>query len=91
MLGVLTLLGLYQDDLFLLKHDIIVFCGLYKYYTILTLYEVMTHWIIVINIQSLWIWTDLSYYMYIIAHDIIYHDDDIIIINAYLVQIRYVW
>ena len=38
MLGVLTLLGLYQDDLFLLKHDIIVFCGLYKYYTILTLY-----------------------------------------------------
>ena len=43
MLGVLTLLGLYQDDLFLLKHDIIVFCGLYKYYTILTLYEVMTY------------------------------------------------
>ena len=33
MLGVLTLLGLYQDVLFLLKHEIIVFCGVYKYYT----------------------------------------------------------
>ena len=32
MLGVLTLLGMF---LFLLKHEIIVFCGLYKYYTIL--------------------------------------------------------
>ena len=35
MLGVLTL---YQDVLLSFKHEIIVFCGLYKYYSILNGY-----------------------------------------------------
>ena len=33
--GIRIMLGVLRMFLFLLKHEIIVFCGLYKYYTIL--------------------------------------------------------